>query len=439
MQIDTVIVAAASDRIDRLHGGRLKPPSAGPSPLPADRLARVTRYINTNRGPDDVAALERAFGTNDLVSLYYFWAGIRAARSVGRIQIPPGPGERGGYATGFMIAPGLLLTNWHVFKTAEAASRARIQFAYETDSAGNDRIPTSYSFVPDRFFVNDKDLDYCVVAVNPVSKQGPEALASFGWLRLNPQLGKTDYGQYLSIIQHPGGQLKQAAIRENRLLPFEDADDFLTYQSDTFRGSSGSPVFNDFWDVVALHHAGKPLKDAQGNYIGHDGQPITDHEPLENEIKWIANEGARTSKVVADLRRRAPQGADRQTIEAAFDGKLKPETPDLEIASKAGSMQENVVIASDIRPVKALDRGFMVMLPLNVSLKVESLIAPPSAAVEAQALPAVTAPAIVRVAEPEEVVFEKLNFDTDYSDRGGYDEGGYWGRPLEYWLTTDYD
>lgn len=88
MQINTSVIAAASDRIDRAYGGRLNaalptPPRAAPPP---ERFARVARYINENRAPDDIAALERAFGTNDLLSVYYFWAGLRAARSVGRIS-----------------------------------------------------------------------------------------------------------------------------------------------------------------------------------------------------------------------------------------------------------------------------------------------------------------------------------------------------------------
>ena len=32
-------------------------------------------------------------------------------------------------------------------------------------------------------------------------------------------------------------------------------DSFLHYEADTEPGSSGSPVFDDGWEVVALHHA----------------------------------------------------------------------------------------------------------------------------------------------------------------------------------------
>ena len=66
-------------------------------------------------------------------------------------------------------------------------------------------------------------------------------------------------GEYVSIIQHPNGEMKQIALRENQILDFFDA--FLHYRTDTAPGSSGSPVFNDQWEIVALHHSGVPEKD----------------------------------------------------------------------------------------------------------------------------------------------------------------------------------
>jgi endonuclease G len=41
-------------------------------------------------------------------------------------------------------------------------------------------------------------------------------------------------------------------------------------------GSSGSPVFSDEWQLVALHHAAEQAKDAEGNKIDLNGNPITD-------------------------------------------------------------------------------------------------------------------------------------------------------------------
>jgi endonuclease G len=419
MYIDTQVVEASTARLERAHGASLaRAPAAGARPqLSPERTARVLRYAADTRNPADIAALERAIGTNDLLSLNYLWGGLRAARSVGRIIIPPIAGDPGGAATGFLVGPNLLMTNHHVFKAPDIARRARVQFSYEVDAQGNERVTTWFNFAPDRFFVANKTLDYCIVSVDPGMQQGPDTLESFGWLRLNPRLGKTDYGQYLSIIEHPGGQTKQIAIRENRLLPFTDAEDFLSYQSDTFRGSSGSPVLNDFWDTVALHHSGKPLKDKQGRYIGHDGQPIADPNPKEDEIQWVANEGARVSRIIADFLKQAPQGEQRRMLEMTFSGELKPDLTPLEVGPASGrqSSSEPVVYAGPNVPAPSA-RSFLVVLPLDVSLRVESPSRP--AAVPAGPEKTVATP----VGEAKDILFEKLNFDSDYTGRRGYDD-----------------
>jgi hypothetical protein len=81
---------------------------------------------------------------------------------------------------------------------------------------------------------------------------------------------KSDVGEYLTIIQHPSGERKQVVVRENKLLKFDG--DVLWYATDTVGGSSGSPVFNRFWQVVALHHRGVPKKDSKGRWLRRDGR-----------------------------------------------------------------------------------------------------------------------------------------------------------------------
>ena len=78
-------------------------------------------------------AFERAIGKND--SLYSNFTELIALtkRKVGRIVIIQ-DGKRLGFATGFMVSANLLLTNWHVFKTADMATESEIHFQYEYDS-----------------------------------------------------------------------------------------------------------------------------------------------------------------------------------------------------------------------------------------------------------------------------------------------------------------
>src|SRR6185369_6114461 len=97
--------------------------------------------------------------------------------------------------------------------------------------------------------------------------------------------GKVTIGEWLTIIQHPNGEQKQVCVRENRMI--ERTDDVVWYSADTLGGSSGSPVFNNDWYVVALHHSGVP--EMVGNRIqtvdGHDWDPNRDSE---EKVKWIA-------------------------------------------------------------------------------------------------------------------------------------------------------
>src|SRR6185369_4641513 len=72
------------------------------------------------------------------------------------------------------------------------------------------------------------------------------------------------------------------------------------YEGDTEPGSSGSPVFNDQWELVALHHSGVPEMDQAGNFKDIDGgiwRPGDDPARLH----WVANEGIRVSRLVDHL------------------------------------------------------------------------------------------------------------------------------------------
>lgn len=62
------------------------------------------------------------------------------------------------------------------------------------------------------------------------------------------------------------------------------------YLSDTLDGSSGSPVFDDEWQVIALHRA-TGLQDEQGETIveANEGVPILD---ILTEIKPHLTGGA---------------------------------------------------------------------------------------------------------------------------------------------------
>jgi endonuclease G len=248
--------------------------------------------------PEDVTDLmaERVIGASrDFLSIEYFERASEASRRVGRIVTD---GEPNG--TGFLVAKNIVITNWHVLKTAEMAGRSVLELDYEAHRFGVRKELQAFDLEPDRFFLSDEKLDYALVWVADQSDRGAP-LASYGFCPLIDEEGKIAIGEHVNIVQHPEGRVKQVAIRNTRLadLPPKPLDSFFHYEADTERGSSGSPVFNDQWEVVALHHSGVPKTNKAGVLLDADGNPISKTD-LE-KIVWIANEGIRVSRLVAHI------------------------------------------------------------------------------------------------------------------------------------------
>lgn len=264
----------------------------------ADRFTFLTQSLGSRASAVDV--MERLIRGDELQPIAYLERGLIISRSVGRIRY-----EEGGqtaYATGFLAAPGVLITNNHVLPTADVARRATVEFNLELDVFNQPKVASAFGFLPERLFITSFDLDYAIVAVDEQSREGTP-LSSFGFLPLLGVPGKAVDGEWLTIIQHPNGKLKEVCVRENKLLT--RTDERLWYTTDTQAGSSGSPVCNNDWQVVALHHKGVPeMKDGRIQTLdGRDFDPARDNE---ESIKWVANEGIRVSRLVADLLRKAP-------------------------------------------------------------------------------------------------------------------------------------
>jgi Trypsin-like peptidase domain len=88
-------------------------------------------------------------------------------------------------------------------------------------------------------------------------------------------------GDRVNIIQHPGGQPKQIAMRDN-LVQYVGGG-IVQYVTSTLPGSSGSPVLTDSWQVCALHHAGGTLP-----------------EPTTSRL-FFRNEGIMVADILLDL------------------------------------------------------------------------------------------------------------------------------------------
>jgi hypothetical protein len=109
-------------------------------------------------------------------------------------------------------------------------------------------------------------------------------------------------------------------IRNNQLIDlFDNKADipFCQYLADTEQGSSGSPVFNDQWEIVALHHQAIPQTNAKGELVDTAGKVIREGDD-PSRIVWIANEGIRTSRLVSHIVENPPANPAMLPIHAAL-------------------------------------------------------------------------------------------------------------------------
>ena len=255
------------------------------NPLEVDTPKRVA-LRQAMIDPRDGLAIERIIGRNDLFPISYLEAGLQAANPVCRIEIRDRIGRVLGHATGFLVSPSLLLTNNHVLEDHDAAQFSVAQFNYEVGLDLKERPMKSFRLTPERFFLTDQKLDFTLVAIEEVSADGTK-VSDFGFLPLISQTGKGLVGEYVSIIQHPSGAPKAVAIRENQIL--DVFDDYIHYSTDTMPGSSGSPVYNDEWIVISLHHAGVPDPKKPAEFIANEGIRIS------SIIQFVVEQGANFS------------------------------------------------------------------------------------------------------------------------------------------------
>jgi endonuclease G, mitochondrial len=297
----------------------------------------------------DEQIFERTLGRSDLMPINYLQLGLRVARCVTRIWIRDSNNQTLGYGTGFLVSPRLLLTNNHVLQDASEAINSLAQFNYQYDLGSNSIVAVAFELDPAAFFLTNKTLDYTLVAVRETDLDGNN-VSAYGWLPLIEEEGKAILGEYMSIIQHPRGDAKQLAARENQLVDL--LPDFLHYRTDTEPGSSGAPVFNDQWEVVGLHHSGVPRRNNNGEIV-----------------EWVANEGVRISRIVKDIKTR--NVIDHQELLRAQLFDPPPQVP--EVGSTQGSKLTDIAgNRFSLAPRLREDGSAVWSIPLEVSVHLGS-------------------------------------------------------------------
>jgi S1-C subfamily serine protease len=250
--------------------------------------------LTIKKTEEHAATLEKILGKEGVVSLAWYRLGLDRTQAVVKILDKLGDG----FGTGFLIRGGdlvpafgdtfVVLTNAHVMSDDPAVQAKYGSLAPEdakvafeaNDAAGQRRFAVKkllWSSPPDKLDATLFEID------PPLTSDKPYAVAK----RLPP----VDGVQKVYVIGHPKGGGLSISLNDNLFL---DCDDCLIhYRAPTEGGSSGSPVFNQQWDLIGLHHAGgtamRRLRGQEGTYAANEGIWI------QRIIKELAGSGLQPS------------------------------------------------------------------------------------------------------------------------------------------------
>lgn len=206
----------------------------------------------------DLSFAEIVIGKDEKKQVSFLSMGALAALSVAKVKVMTASGLSYN-GTGWLIAPGVIITNHHVIAARRIGDpsltddeikirgqNCRFIFDFEEGKS-------CHEFESMGLLDCDADLDYAILRVKAVAKDGHKSIQDYGFLHIVPFYPTLDQGLRLNVIQHPDGRLKEVALRTNYYVGENTPAQRIYYLTDTEGGSSGSPVMNDDWQVVALH------------------------------------------------------------------------------------------------------------------------------------------------------------------------------------------
>jgi V8-like Glu-specific endopeptidase len=191
------------------------------------------------------------------------------------------------YGTGFLVGPRTVLTNYHVveevIKGSQKPTDVVLRFDYKRGTDGTTLHPgtefrlatdwlidsSPYSTVDD---VDDpllipgaEELDYALLRVDgdpgsiPVSATSAEPGAPVrGFVQVPAGTVAITNDQPILIVQHPKGDPLKLAFDTRAVTMVNGNRTRVRYRVNTEGGSSGSPVFDVNWNLLAIHHWGDP-------------------------------------------------------------------------------------------------------------------------------------------------------------------------------------
>jgi lysozyme family protein/S1-C subfamily serine protease len=263
------LVSILRARLMELPGGSLE--------MSTDELQRLRKQPDPEK-----TQLEAVLGVDGPQTFDWWKMGLKRASSVAAVRRRLG----GRVGTGFLVRAGdlgleppdevLFLTNSHVVNEKGASPGIRPQDA-EVRFEVADASP-AYTV---QEIVWSSPSDLCDASVLRLS----QPITSLEVLPFADELPALDAHSRVYVIGYPGGRDLAFSFEDNELLDHEGPPGGhppipgvcrVHYRAPTEGGSSGSPVFNDRWEVIALHHKGGKvgmprLNGLEGAYAANEG------------------------------------------------------------------------------------------------------------------------------------------------------------------------
>lgn len=237
-------------------------------------------------------ALERKLNNEPWFDTDMFYQKLgKRKRCICRVEVTRADGKIS-TGTGFLISPNQVMTNFHVIESVldNPDLLNSVKFRFDFEKGRDEGVMNSGTeininsddpvFTYSKYCDNDKNgeaditkectdeyLDYAILNLAEEAGNNPFGINAAaatdgnirGWIDLkNPQENMLFEGGSLIILQHPEGDALKMALGLNKVSAVSPNKKRVRYSINTQPGSSGSPVFNTNFELVALHNMGDP-------------------------------------------------------------------------------------------------------------------------------------------------------------------------------------
>jgi hypothetical protein len=203
------------------------------------------------------------------------------------------------YGSGFLVGPSLLVTNYHVMEavilgeqgktTSSGLSATRddlvLRFDYKRLGDGDVVNPGVEHKLAENWLETSSpyssadlknagdslpapnELDFVLARLEKaagnekVGGSGEPESSARGWLEVPDSVHEFVPDSSLFILQHPEGAPLKLALDTHSVIGVNANGTRVRHRTNTEGGSSGSPCFDENWNLVALHHSGDPNYD----------------------------------------------------------------------------------------------------------------------------------------------------------------------------------